>query len=297
MQRRKKMTLVYLAVAYILITIIAIALFITIKPKKSAASKGQETAQSLTSDIEHLKEYRSRLSVSNTVLLFLAALSATLLVVASRLSDESADELSEMQSKVGNLKEEEFAQDLRDKELKITQAKTLADSTRTELELEKRRTAIAQKETAEAQLALRKNIEDVARHSGRRALDIKAFLEPLKNKPKANVDLQYKENDSEAYMFALQIRRWLGPGAENDGAGWNVTEPHPFKTDIGLGGSGSNSGITVIAGDIADELRKNGALNGLTSVIGFGLSGTSLVTQEDRHLPPNTFILLIGQKP
>src|ERR1700691_1860213 len=130
MWRNRKMPIAYLVLAYVLISAIAIAAFIASKPKKSAASNGQLTAQSFSDDINRLKEYRRSLSISNTALLLLAALSATLLVVASRLSDEAADDQSELQSQLDGLKEQEFTSDLRDKDVRIAQLETEATALR-----------------------------------------------------------------------------------------------------------------------------------------------------------------------
>jgi hypothetical protein len=113
MQRKKRMTIIYLSVL-LLIIVSAITTFILIKPKKSTATNGQETAQSLIDHISRLKEYRRYLSEFNTALLILAALSATFLVVASRLSDEAADEQSELQTRADSLKEQKFTQFIQD---------------------------------------------------------------------------------------------------------------------------------------------------------------------------------------
>jgi ABC-type maltose transport system permease subunit len=94
--KKRKRTLIYLLLAYLAISAIAIIVLTHKRPNISAASNGQETAQSFTSEINALQKYRRLLSEVNTVLLFLTALAATLLVASSRFSDESADEQSEV---------------------------------------------------------------------------------------------------------------------------------------------------------------------------------------------------------
>lgn len=95
------------------------------------------------------------------------------------------------------------------------------------------KTAIAQKESAEAQLALKKYVDEVAKQQRPRLLDFKKFVAFLKNKPKGIVKILYSPNDSEAYMFAVHIRRWLGPGVDGDGAGWEVSSPVPIPPEGG----------------------------------------------------------------
>jgi len=158
-------------------------------------------------------------------------------------------------------------------------------------------TADANARTAEAQLALKKSVDNLARHQGRRRLDIAAFLAPLKDKPKAKVELRYKANDSEAHLLAGQIKRWLGPGAAADGAGCEVSKPMPIPTDIGLGGSGTTTGITIVAPSGTESFRADSPLSALQNALGSGIGGGSLVTEYDLKLPKDTFVLVIGQKP
>jgi hypothetical protein len=133
MRRNRKMALTYLALAYILISAIAATAFIAKRPTNSAPSNGQQAAQSFSDDINRLKEYRRSLSIANSVLLLLAAISATLIVVASRLSDEAADEQSEWQSRLDDLKEKKFTDDLKDKDVKIAEANKSAEQARLDL--------------------------------------------------------------------------------------------------------------------------------------------------------------------
>lgn len=70
--------------------------------------------------------------------------------------------------------------------------------------------AKAQKESAEAQLALRQYIDEVNRDRGPRMIvDHKAFVSALLGKPKATVEILFNPNDEEAFELAIQIRRWL----------------------------------------------------------------------------------------
>lgn len=155
--------------------------------------------------------------------------------------------------------------------------------------------AQAQEESAEAQLALRKYIDNVARHQGRRSLDRHAFLEELKDKPTGRVDIRYKENDSEAYWFAFQVWKLL------DDAGWGVSNPLPFSEDIALPGSRTDSGITIVAKDASGTMGlPSTSLNALSRALGFGMGGgmgTGLAGKDDPNLSKDSFILFIGQKP
>ena len=68
-------------------------------------------------------------------------------------------------------------------------------------------------QAAEAQLALKQHTEQIERRQNWRLItNPEKFLGYLKGKPKRRIELLYNPNDTEAYMFAVQIRDWLGPG-------------------------------------------------------------------------------------
>ena len=151
-------------------------------------------------------------------------------------------------------------------DLKVATAES--DKRQTDLEKEQQKTAHAQKEAAEAQLALQKYIDDVAKHQRPRLLDFKKFVADLTGKSKGSVTLLYAPNDSEAYTFAIHIRRWLGPGVDGDGAGWNVSVPMPIPAE----GGDPHPDLAT-----APPAMKYGAWNGL---------GILVSDPGNGHIPP-----------
>lgn len=117
-------------------------------------------------------------------------------------------------------------------QINARQAKELREF-QLKLEGEQQRTADAQQKASASQLALQKYVDEVARRQRPRLLDFNRFVAALKGKPRANVELLYSPNDSEAYTFAGHIKRWLGPGVNGDGAGWEVSGPVPIPTEGG----------------------------------------------------------------
>src|SRR4029077_3401588 len=162
--------------------------------------------------------------------------------------------------------------------------------------------AKAQKESAEAQLALRQYIDEVNRDRGpRMIIDHKAFVSALQGKPKAKVEILFNPNDEEAFELAIQIRRWLGPGADGDGAGWEVGEPKPIPP---IGGDpkvspfapagikyGAMGGMAIIANRLFTPLDKNTAYDALMDA----LFTARLVPSGERvpTLPDNVFIIVV----
>jgi hypothetical protein len=71
-------------------------------------------------------------------------------------------------------------------------------------------------------------IEEARRKAGQRLLDIPRFLTALRDRPKGTAEIWYNPGDTEAYLFAGQIKRWLGPGVDGDGAGWEVLPVRPI---------------------------------------------------------------------
>ncbi|HEV3221218.1 MAG TPA: hypothetical protein VGZ48_15740 [Candidatus Acidoferrales bacterium] len=167
-----------------------------------------------------------------------------------------------------------------------------------EMETERQKTAKAQEDAAKAQLELRKYIDGVAKRAGPRMLDVPRFMLELKGQPRGKVEIFFKDADSEASLFAGQIRRWLGQGENGDGAGWDVSRPRPFKPTVGLAGSGSSTGITVEA-PAGSENVPGKPLWCLTNAIIMGLNrgNDSFAIEFRADLPEDTFVLLIGQRP
>jgi hypothetical protein len=193
----------------------------------------------------------------------------------------------------------------------LTSATEESRSNDAALAREQQKTAKAQEDAAQAQLALRKYLDEVAKHQRGRLLDFKKFVAALKGKPKASVRLLYSPNDSEAYTFAGQILRWLGPGAEGDGAGWDVSSPMPIPTEGGdthpeLANAppamkyGAWYGLAILTSEpIAghnppwDDKTPMGVLrmalmeNGFPPISHFGVTS----------VPKDTLVIVVGQKP
>jgi hypothetical protein len=102
----------YFLLVAVIIAVIAIVLTPIIRTKNKAASNGQETIQSLSTEAARLKDARKSLSFLNTLFLIGVALFSAGLVVTARLSDESADELSEVQTRLDKIKDEAFRSQL-----------------------------------------------------------------------------------------------------------------------------------------------------------------------------------------
>jgi hypothetical protein len=168
-----------------------------------------------------------------------------------------------------------------------------------------RLTALAEKEAAEAQLALKQYIDDVNRDRGPRMIvDHKAFVEALRGKPKAKAEILFAPDNEEAFELASMIRRWLGPGVDGDGAGWEVGEPKPIPP---IGGDpkvspfappgiryGAMGGMAIASNRLWTPLDKNTAYEGLMDAF----FTARLVPSGERipALPDNLFIIIIGQK-
>jgi hypothetical protein len=116
-------------------------------------------------------------------------------------------------------------QDARQLRTDLNDARVKLEAAQIRLEKEQQKTFEAQKEAANAQLALKGYVEKVAGQAISRRLDNDVFVKGLKGKPKGSVRIWYKPEDDEAYMFAQQVYRWLGTSLESGGAGWEVSEP------------------------------------------------------------------------
>jgi hypothetical protein len=232
------------------------------------APKGENVSdtQSLNSQIQVLKANIRRWNNANMLFIAIVALGAAGLVFTGLALNRKNDDLADMQDTVS--------------------------------EQEKQATAKAQKETADAQLALRKYIDNIARHQEGRFLDRKVFLEQLKDKPTGSVDIRYKDKDVGAYLLAFQLWKFL-----EDASGWKVSEPLPYPGVIppNLPGILSDSRITVRAKDASETMGTPGtSLKALTDALGFGMGGgmgTGISGEDDPALPANRFVVLIDQKP
>lgn len=108
--------------------------------------------------------------------------------------------------------------------------------------------AAAQRETTEAQLALRRSFSLFARRSGERILNVNAFADLLKSQPQKAVEIRYKPDDTEAESFANDLCRALQI------AKWPASK-HGLKVGDAVGGMSlwTLSGITVFGNAQDDE--------------------------------------------
>jgi hypothetical protein len=180
------------------------------------------------------------------------------------------------------------------KKLESDNLKLQANVATLEKDAAEARTKQAQAETMLANIVKRQNP---------RILDSKTFLEKLKDKPKARVEIMYQENEPEPFGLAVQIRRWLGEGVNGDGAGWDVPDPKPISpewlppnvpTNMPLASSYLTIwGLTVVTskswkGEDDDAM---GAL-----MVALMASGISFIRMVNPKLPPDLFVIVIGPK-
>jgi len=183
---------------------------------------------------------------------------------------------------------------------------------RGEVEFQKaqQQTANAETRAAEAQLALRKYIDDIASHTGQRILDSKGFIQALKGRAKAPLMLLYVRNNSEAYNFAIQIRGALE--SEQDGAGWNVSGPFPVPSDLNasvypelanapdamkLGASSSLDIFTTEHLGRHNVLWEDPSPAGVLAWAFLQAGSPPLVTFGASWVPEGTVAIIVGQKP
>jgi hypothetical protein len=143
-----------------------------------------------------------------------------------------------------------------------------------------------------------------------RILDSRAFVDALKGKPTATAEFLYHPNDPEAYGLAVQIRRWLGPGVDGDGAGWKVSEVKPMDPE---GGDptivnapteiryGAWWGLAVAVKTLPEnrfEMLTNAPKTPVGSLTNALRLGGIFVPQVNvwPFLPEDTLVIVVGQK-
>lgn len=156
--------------------------------------------------------------------------------------------------------------------------------------------AVAQKEAADSQLALRRYVDLVAKSVSPRRIDSKKFLELLKGRPKGTVEIWYEPHDEEANTFASQLEYWLG----SKGAGWGVSGVKPLP-DTGVDAElrrEAGHGLAIVFPSLSlslDLTTAGGALNNAIdlSVGGWGIAG-HMYSFENPTLEENHFVLVVG---
>lgn len=169
--------------------------------------------------------------------------------------------------------------------------------------------ASARARQAEAELKLAEI--DAARQP--RNLPVDCFLSALKDKPTGTVTVLYQPENSEAYLFSLEIRGNLRR------AGWNVPEsPSPIPSNF-VPGYIRGTPVESDAQRIPSAMRAGGAAQGVSIVAksinimafrsddGTAFSALywafrkcaarpSLGTATDATLPNDAFLIIVGSK-
>jgi hypothetical protein len=206
--------------------------------EKTMMPNGQSSEGEKVSEIQALTARVNVLSQSvdlwNLLMLWglgVALIATAFVFIATRLIITRSGELSATQELLSAAKDRQLSSDLRDKDVKIGDAQHATADISGQLEKERQKTALFQKEADVARLALEARIADEANRAGqlqrialgRILTDPKVFVKSLEGKPKAKVEVVYPSGtDPEPFSFASQIERWLGSGTTNDGAGWEV---------------------------------------------------------------------------
>lgn len=178
---------------------------------------------------------------------------------------------------------------------------TSVEAIRTELQIEQRKTAEAQQETAKAQLELKTHVNHVAQRAGPRSLSDR-FLQALEGKPKGSAEIWYNPFDKEAYTFALQIWSVLSKGA-----GWNTSKPKPLPLEGGDPGVyrhappdiryGGGLGLTLRARSPRTEFGLNTPEGAIRDALMLAVEGGgNMIVMGDLRLPDNHFVIVVSQK-
>ena len=187
----------------------------------------------------------------------------------------------------------------------LENARTKFLSAQTRLEREQQKTAVAQKEAARAQLAMRSYVDLLAKNVNPRTVDGARFVKLLDGRPKARVAIWYEPDDFETEVFADQLHMWLGSA----GAKWDVVEGQlptkhgdkPAKQDLTVTEVVLQSppiGLAISSKRLSDS-DGNTSLNALVNALRLGVlggedaSGLSMMF-EDPTLPEDHIVLVIG---
>jgi hypothetical protein len=188
-----------------------------------------------------------------------------------------------------------FERDIARAKRGLAEAKVRAAEANIELQKEEQKTSVA--------LLSAKQLGDVVFERARH-FDEAAFVNALKDKPKARVEVLYKRDDAEAWELAGQIVRALGEGEPPlKGAGWQVSGPialpiegatdPPAEVMFGAGyGLGVTSQYKFHPGNSDTSLD---ALVAALSASLSHLSGAGLMTSTIPDMPPNLIRIVVGQ--
>jgi hypothetical protein len=159
--------------------------------------------------------------------------------------------------------------------------------------------------TAKSELAL----ADVRRQQRPRAIDEKKLIAALRGKPQMKVEILFQSENPEAFLAATVINRWLGKGAENDGAGWDVIPPRPINRHDAIpefmdssAPPSARAGAWYGAGIVVNSAPSAGALYGTTNPVGSLMSALAQaglpipICTSDARMPADTIRLVIGSK-
>lgn len=182
-------------------------------------------------------------------------------------------------------------------EIDLANAKNESEKRQTTLEQEQQKTAGAQKEAAEAQLALKKYVDAVARRLGPRGVldDISAILK--KAPPKKIKILYAKEGAGETYLFAAGLQGEISAG------GWDVIEGPKAVNMSDFPQARLSADIVVLTStpqlmfNTPDPSTSDGALwTALNELVSKNLIfGTAFV--QDKSIPEDTLVLIVEPKP
>jgi hypothetical protein len=153
---------------------------------------------------------------------------------------------------------------------------------------------------------IEERLADVRRRGLVRDFDFNKFQEHLKGVEKKNVELLYKPEDGEAFLLAGAIWRWLGPGHDGDGLGWNVSKPTPLRLEhalrpgtdpLALRAGAESGSLGMVVKSISPPLSFDEPVMklmwALTAASEMGVR-TSVI-QTDPRMPDSTIRIVIGQ--
>ncbi len=245
-----------------------------------------------------LELWKSIFEYGGVILLFLTfVFGAGVVIATNRINERQAGELRDFNKKLTDAQTELEKQKERASiaDGKVAGLQTAASDAKAAQQRVEKDLAVAQKEAADSELALRRYVDLVARSVSPRRIDSKKFLELLKGQPKGTVEIWYVPNDEEASTFASQLAYWLGP----KGAGWGVSALKPLP-DTGVSEElrrGAGFGLAMVFPKLSSDLTTAGGVldNAINlSVGGWGIAG-HLYSFENPALEENHFILVVGR--